>query len=38
MVRQLIKVTTANNVVVTFIVSCEPEELPEEMRDYIQEI
>ncbi len=38
MTRQLIKVTTANNVTVTFIVSCEPEELPEEMRAYIQEI
>ena len=38
MTRQLIKVTTANNVTVTFIVSCEPEDLPEEMRAYIQEI
>ncbi len=38
MTRQLIKVTTANNVTVTFIVSCEAEELPEEMKDYIQEI
>ena len=38
MTRQLIKVTTANNVTVTFIVSCEPDELPEEMRAYIQEI
>ncbi len=38
MSRQLIKVTTANNVTVTFIVSCEPDELPEEMRAYIQEI
>ena len=38
MTRQLIKVTTANNVTVTFIVSCEPDELPEEMREYIQEI
>jgi len=38
MARQLVKVTTANNVTVTFIASCEPEELPEEMHGYITDL
>jgi len=37
MCERLIKITTANGLTITFIASCEPEELPDELKQYITE-